>query len=249
VTLDFNHRPTVADMVNKAIDRSFYVKPKTRGYLGASEIGNQCNRSVQLGYSGAEPDGPISARTQRIFDRGHWGEAYMVKVLEKAGFMLETADRNGKQFGYTDMGGRFQGHTDGLLFNTPKGFPIMPVRGNEAIWENKVVGQKSFRAITSKADLKVSKPEYYVQVLLYQGYLGKTDWPALFTALNADTMEIHAELVPFDVRACQAEIDRAAMILNATEHRELMPRIAENQDAPACLFCKFKADCKADTLP
>lgn len=245
---DFNHKKTTSDILNKYIDGSFRPKPGTRGYLGASEMGNQCNRSVQLGYAGATQDSPLTARTQRIFDRGHWGEAYMLKVLDKAGFIIAATDQNGNQFKFTDMGGRFQGHTDGLLYNVPRDFPVKPGRGNEAIWENKVVGQKSFRQIL-KGNLKLTKPEYYTQIQLYMGYLDKTEWPALFTVLNADTMEIYAELVPFNVADCQAEIDRAAMILNAVHHKELMPRISEQQIAPACLFCKFKTACKTDTLP
>lgn len=248
MVLDFNHKKTIADVVNKYIDVSFRPKLGTRGYLGASELGNQCNRSIQLSYTGAPQDTPLTARTQRIFDRGHWGEDYMAKVLNRAGFIIATTDMDGKQFRFEDMGGRFQGHTDGLLYNVPLGFPIKPERGNEAIWENKVVGQKSFRQIL-KGDLKTTKPEYYTQIQIYQGYLDKTEWPAFFTVLNADTMEIYTELVPFDAVACQAEIDRAAMILNAVAHRELMPRISEEQIAPPCLFCKFKGACGTDMLP
>ncbi len=248
MVLDFNHRKTTSDLVNHAIDARFEPGPRSRGYLGASELGNQCNRSIQLGYVGAPQDSQLTARTQRIFDRGHWGEAYMARLLNRSGFSINTTDRRGKQFMFSDMDGKFQGHVDGLIFQAPAGFPLQPVPTNEAIWENKVVGQKSFRQIL-KGDLKTTKPEYYTQILIYQGYLGKTDFPALFTALNADTMEIYAELVPFDVRACQAEIDRAAMILNAVKHKELMPRVSEEQIAPACLFCKFKSACKEDTLP
>lgn len=246
--LDFNHRKTTSDLVNQTIDKHYQPEAKIRNYLGASEIGNPCNRSLQLGYVGTTADSQITARTQRIFDRGHWGEIYMARLLNRSGFGINTVDLHGRQFKFSDMGGKFQGHTDGIIFAVPAGFPLKPDVKRQAIWENKVVGQKSFRQI-QKGDLKATKPEYYTQVQLYMGYLDKTELPALFTVLNADTMEIYAELVPFDVVACQAEIDRAAMILKAVHHKELMPRIAENQDAPACIFCKFKTACKEDRLP
>ena len=44
----------------------------------------------------------------------------------------------------------------------------------------------------------LSKPIYAAQVAIYQAYLELHDYPAIFTAINVDTMEIYTELVPFD---------------------------------------------------
>ena len=48
-----------------------------------------------------------------------------------------------------------------------------------------------------------SKPLYAAQIALYQAYMearspGISANPALFTAINKDTAELHHELVPFD---------------------------------------------------
>ena len=48
-----------------------------------------------------------------------------------------------------------------------------------------------------KRGLTLSKPVYAAQIALYQAYLELPN-PALFTALNRDTMELYSELVPFD---------------------------------------------------
>ena len=66
-----------------------------------------------------------------------------------------------------------------------------------ALWENKCLGNKSWRDL-EKTGLAVAKPVYAAQVAIYQTYLELHEHPAIFTALNADTMEIYTELVPFD---------------------------------------------------
>jgi hypothetical protein len=50
--------------------------------------------------------------------------------------------------------------------------------------------------------------------------------PALFTAINKDTAELHHELVPFDADLAQRMSDRGVRILQATDAGELLPRIA-----------------------
>ena len=45
--------------------------------------------------------------------------------------------------------------------------------------------------------------------------------PALFTAINKDTAELHHELVPFNAELAQRMSDRAVRILRATDAGEL----------------------------
>ena len=61
---------------------------------------------------------------------------------------------------------------------------------------------KNWRETVSKG-IVVSKPVYAAQIALYQAYMeatvpGISSAPALFTAINKDTAELHHELVPFD---------------------------------------------------
>ncbi len=58
--------------------------------------------------------------------------------------------------------------------------------------------------------------------------------PALFTALNRDTMELHAELVPFDARLAQDMSDRAVAVVRASEAGEWLPRMAAFPTAVLC---------------
>jgi hypothetical protein len=67
--------------------------------------------------------------------------------------------------------------------------------------------------------------------------------PAFFTALNADTMEIHLELVPFNQSLAQDSIDKAARILAATDHGEVLPRASDDADGFVCKFCPYRGTC------
>ena len=72
---------------------------------------------------------------------------------------------------------------------------------------------------------------------------GLSSNPALFTAINKDTAELHHELVPFDADLAQRMSDRAVRILRATDAGELLPRVARNRDFFECRFCPWAERC------
>lgn len=233
--LDFNSRNTLGDRFVALIDASLdQTQEARRTYLGASAIGKPCARELQYSYIGATPDegSGFSARTRRIFHRGHKGEEWMIEWIRGAGFQLKT-ERRGQQFGFEDCDGRFKGHVDGVIVGGPDGFNY------PALWENKVLGSKGFAQLV-KHGLAKANPVYAAQVAIYQAYMQLAENPAVFTALNADTMEIHVELVPFNQQLAQGNIDKAARILAASDHGETLPRVSDDPDSFACRFCAFK---------
>ena len=239
--LDFNssqmRRAEVSEALNNAIDAALTARPnRSRDYLGASEIGKSCLRQIQYEYRQVPRDVPITGRTRRIFDRGHWAEDYMASLLREAGFELKTERRGGGQIGFVTAGGRFKGHCDGV----PTGGPVFVAY--PALWENKAVGAKAWREIDRKG-VVLARPVYASQIALYQAYLDLTDNPALFTALNADTMEIHAELVPFDPARAQQMSDRAVQVIQATEAGETLPRVSDNPEHFECKWCAWRKTC------
>ena len=106
-----------------------------------------------------------------------------------------TERADGRQFGFSALDGRFKGHIDGCLVAGP-----VPL-AYPALWENKALGAASWKDVV-KRGLTLSKPVYAAQIALYQAYLELPN-PALFTALNRDTMELYSELVPFDPSLAQ----------------------------------------------
>jgi hypothetical protein len=160
----------------------------------------------------------------------------MVKWLRAAGFDLRTRKPNGEQFGFSAADGRLQGHVDGVIVDGPEGFAY------PALWENKCLGNKSWRDLEKK-QLAVAKPVYAAQVALYQAYLELYAHPALFTALNADTMEIYTEFVPFDASLAQRMSDRAVKIIAASEAEELLPRSFNDPTHFECRMCAWQDRC------
>ncbi len=67
--------------------------------------------------------------------------------------------------------------------------------------------------------------------------------PALFTAINKDTAEMHHALVPFDADLTQRMSDRAVRILQTTDAGDLQPRISQARDFSECRFCPRAERC------
>lgn len=247
--LDFNSKTLMrgefGTRLNAAIDAGIVAresaKPK-RDYLGASYLGDQCLRAIQYNYTNTPKDEgkDFDGQAHRRFERGHTGEDMAAGWLRAAGLDLKTHGKDGKQFGFADGGERFRGHCDGVVCGGPDEFGPFPY-----LWEHKSLGPKSWKEVSAKGVQK-AKPTYYGQMMLYQFYLGLTEQPALFTATNADTMELYHERVAFDGGEAQRLIDRAVQVITATEAGETLPRAANEPDSFTCKWCPFAARCWSD---
>jgi hypothetical protein len=239
--LDFNSQAEVGERFTALLDLGLTQArhgQAPRDYLGASRLGLPCERALQYEFLNApvDPGRAPDGRLLRIFERGHVMEACMAGWLRSAGFDLRTHKANGAQFSFSALSGRLQGHIDGVLVAGPEGFAY------PALWENKCVGAKSWRALV-KDRLARAKPVYHAQIVLYQAYLQLHEHPALFTAVNADTMEIYTELVPFDAALAQRLSDRAVKIVSASDAAEMLPRSFQDRTHFECRFCNWQSRC------
>jgi hypothetical protein len=249
--LDYNHSASLAEQVNALIDAVLVAENEarpSRQYLGGSRLGVACERALQFEYAQAPKDDgrDFSGQTLRIFAAGHLFEDMAIGWLRQAGFDLYTTkgnQPNGGQFGFSVADGRIRGHVDGIIAGGPEG--LLP--GEPALWECKSLNAKSWKD-TIKRGLAVSKPVYAAQIAVYQAYMestvpGISSNPALFTAINKDTAELHHELVPFDGGLAQRMSDKAVRVIKATEAGELLPRIAQSADFYECRFCSWSDRC------
>ena len=257
--LDYNSHSKTADGINAVIDAALVVREAStarRDYLGGSSLGRACERALQFEYAQAPKDdgAGFTGRTLRIFGIGHALEDIAVDWLRAAGFELYTSradasgsgasgSGDGQQFGFSVAGGRIRGHVDGVL----AGGPDIPGMAFPALWECKTMNAKSWRDTASKG-VTASKPVYAAQIAVYQAYMdaeipGVADHPALFTAINKDTAELHHELVAFDAALAQRMTDRAVRILQATGAGDLLPRIATQPEFHECRFCAWSKRC------
>ena len=249
--LDYNHTASLTERLNGLIDEGLVAENAARPprtYLGGSRLGVACERALQFEYTDTPKDegADFSGRLLRIFAAGHLFEDLAAGWLRKAGFDLYTTKgnhRDGEQFGFAVAGGRIRGHVDGILAAGPEG--LLP--GFPALWECKSLNAKSWKD-TVKRGVAVSKPVYAAQIAIYQAYMeatvpGISANPALFTAINKDTAELHHESVPFDGALAQRMSDRAVRVIQATEAHELLPRIAQSPDFYECRFCAWAGRC------
>jgi hypothetical protein len=239
--IDFNSTSSIPEQVAFLVDAGLQrvrASQTPRDYLGASRLGVSCERALQYEFAKAPVDSgrETEGRILRIFERGHVMEDSMITWLRHAGFDLRTRKANGEQFGFSALDGRLQGHIDGVIAAGPDGF------GYPALWECKCLGAKSWRDL-AKNRLAVSKPVYHAQIVLYQAYLQLHEHPAIFTALNADTMEIYTELVPFDAALAQRMSDRAIKVIAATDAGELLPRAYHDPTHFDCRMCSWQDRC------
>lgn len=222
----------ITTVLGAAIDRGLRARngaERPRSYVSSSGLGRSCLRQIQYDFLALPKDEgqEFAPKTLRIFEAGHRGEDMVASWLRLAGFDLRTERDDGRQFGFASLGGRFKGHIDGCLVSGPveMAYP--------ALWETKGLGASSWKD-TVKRGVAIAKPVYAAQIALYQAYLELPN-PALFTALNRDTMEIYAELVPFDAPLAQQMSDRAVAVVRASDAEELLPREAS---APTSVVCK-----------
>lgn len=249
--LDFNHRPGIAERLDAAIDAALEAERTAtppRDYLGASRLGHACERALQFEFVRAPKDdgAEFTGKTLRIFAIGHALEDLAIRWLRGAGLEIFTRKGNrpdGEQFGFSVAGGRIRGHVDGIIADAPAALGLR----TPALWECKTMNARNWRACVKDGVAK-SKPVYAAQIAIYQAYMepsvpGISAAPALFTAINKDSAELHHELVPFDAALAQRMSDRAVRILRATDAGDLLPRVATTRDFHECRFCPWADRC------
>jgi hypothetical protein len=249
--LDFNHRPTFSEQISAFIDAALVAERQgqtPRQYLGASRLGVTCERALQYEYeqTPVDPERDLPGRILRVFEVGHTLEDQAVRWLRLAGFDLYTRKASGGQFGFSVAGGRLQGHVDGIVVSAPAELNL----GVPLLFECKTMNDKSWKD-TVKRGVAVAKPVYAAQVAVYQAYMeatipGIAEHPALFTAINKDSQEIHFELLPFDGGLAQRLSDRAVRVIAATEAGELLPRHATTPTHFECKACSWQDRCWRD---
>lgn len=223
--------PNITIAIGAAIDKALIDRHRAqppRHYVSTSGLGRECLRQIQYDYLDVPKDHGrgFEPATLRIFEAGHRGEDVVAAWLRAAGFDLRTERVDGRQFGFSALDGRFKGHIDGCLVSGPAPMTY------PALWENKALGAASWKDVV-KRGVVLARPVYAAQLALYQAYLDLPN-PALFTALNRDTWELHAELVPFDPDLAQRMSDRAVTVVQASEAEELLPRVAGEPSSAHC---------------
>lgn len=231
--------PTIAAM--KEICAQLGNNKERRDYLGASLIGDECVRKTWYEYNHFEKE-PFSAETLFNFEDGHRTEDLIAQRLRFIpGIELWTHDEAGKQFGFSDLDGKFRGHFDGVIRG------ILQAPKSLHIWENKTCAHKKYaefqkakQTYGEKGALKQWNIGYYVQAQLYMKYT-KIDRHYLTVAL-AGGRDIDSCRTEYDRDVAEFYIARAKNVIEATEPP---PRISDKSEFWMCRFCNFSKICHA----
>jgi hypothetical protein len=222
----------LVETLNRLVDNALEVDNASqppREYLGASEIGDLCERKLGFKWHKFEAE-PFKGRGIRRFRMGHIHEDETVRWLKMAGFVLQ-----GEQSGFELAGGKFSGHVDGFIASGPIDLPY------PLLFEHKIMKSSIWRQLT-KSNVETEHPKYFAQLQVYMRQFGLSN--ALFVALNTDTSELHFEMVGYEPLKADTYIDRAQRILSSGSPKELS-RIGRSEFDFACKFCPYKAECWA----
>lgn len=242
-------------LIDDAVKKARDAQPR-RTYLGGSTLGEPCLRKLGYSYAGVEqePDrdglAGFAGRIYRIFDRGHDGEERMKEYLRLAGFEMDTELPGGRQIGFAvakdpETGeARMKGHIDGRINSGPAKIANVNLKARyPMLWENKIVRESAYKDLM-KYGAREKAWGYFVQCQVYMAYMD-LKW-ALFTAVNANTMEIYVELIELDLSVAQEASDRGVQVVTAASVEEL-PRAGADETSYICKRygrdCEYKQRC------
>ena len=227
---------------NEIIDRIYdsYQKrgesEKRRQYLGASSIGEECERRLWFSFRHAT-EAKFPGRIFRLFETGDLEEIRMVKDLRSIGCEVHEVGTDGNQFEVTAFGGHFSGHMDGCA----RGIP-----GAEKTWhvlEFKTHNDKSYKHLV-KHGVRQSKPKHFAQI---QIYMHLTDMKrALYLAVNKNDDSLYPERIKYDEAYCLELLEKAKRIIFSPH---APTRISDRPDYYGCNFCEAKELCHGGDCP
>ncbi|WP_435008009.1 hypothetical protein P12x_005276 [Tundrisphaera lichenicola] len=231
--------PTLA-AIDRELERRAALAPR-RSYLGASAIGEECERKLWYSIRPEVPRLPFNAASLKRFEDGHRGEAVMAERLRMVpGVELWTEDeQTGGQIGGTLFDGRFGWHVDGVIRG------LLQAPGTSHVWEHKQVGQKKYdelrklkATVGEKASLAAWDPVYYAQSVLYMELLDlNRHYLTVSTPGGREFDSCRTEANPVMAKALLAKAQR---ILSAASPPA---RLSERPEFFKCKWCDFRDAC------
>jgi|LakMenEpi03Aug12_release.lakeMendotaPanAssembly.Ray.scaffolds.fasta_scaffold64955_2 CRISPR/Cas system-associated exonuclease Cas4 (RecB family) len=223
--------------VARRIFESYEQRAKSypRRHLGASGIGEECERKLWLAFRWAAEE-RHEGRILRLFETGKLEERRVLDDLAQTGFVVEPFDPvTGNQFSVFLFGGHFGGSCDGIAED--------PDTGGKFIVEIKTHNARSFSSLV-KHGVRKSKPQHFAQMQMYLGFFSLRR--ALYIAVDKNTDAIHDEWVEFDPEEFERLKRKAERVIFSPKP----PRgVSTTPEFFQCRMCHFSAQCHAGELP
>jgi hypothetical protein len=208
-----------------------------RAHLGASGIGNPCERAIWYGWRWAT-QARHTGRLLRLFQTGHLAEDRFIEDLRSVGVtVLPTDPDTGKQWNLRDESGHFGGSMDGVaigFLEAPKAWHVCEFKTHSA---------KSFAKLKAER-VEKSKPLHWWQMQAYMHLAGIDR--AYYIAVNKDTDELYGERIRYDAEAGMRVVAKAHRIIASDNAPS---KISADPAWWECRFCDHHAACHSDAMP
>lgn len=208
-----------------------------REHLGASLIGQECERSLWLSFRWATR-AAHAGRILRLFDTGQREEARLIADLRAAGIQVLDRDPDtGRQWAVSAVRGHFGGSMDATaigVLEAPKTWHLVEMKSHNA---------KSFAELKKKG-VAAAKPQHVAQMQVYMALAGLER--ALYLAVCKDSDELYAERIAHDPAAATRLLVKAERIIGADRPP---PRISDDPGYFVCRMCDHRAACHDGALP
>lgn len=219
--------------------REIEAKQEQRQYLGASGVGHSCERHCWYYYHMPNLRKPLNDAGHLAVNDGHRSEDVMAAYLRMVEGVELVTESEGRQIGFSDIGGKFRGHIDGMirgLLQAPK---------TVHVWEHKSANQKKYNEFLKakeqhgdKGALQAWNPVYYAQAQIYMHYMDvKRHYCTVSLAGLRDFNSCRTE---YDKGQAQMLVDKAKRVI---ESPEPLARVSEKKDYFICRWCDFKEVC------
>lgn len=236
-------KPAV-DPTLEAMDRETEIinmaKPRKPPFLGASTIGEACERKIWLNWRMAKQEQFTAEQLYRFAD-GYSVEAVMASRLDCVkGIKIRTVNpASGYQFGIELVGGHCRGRIDGLIDG------LLQAPTTTHIWEAKAVSDTSLAALNkAKTEhgeanaLKAWSIQYYSQAILYMHAMKlSSHYLTCSTPGARHTISVTTQASP---EYAQSLIEKATRI---KENPHVPVGISTDATWFGCKFCTFHSLC------
>lgn len=216
---------TVA-LIDKQVEK--LNKELPRPHLGASLLGNKCDRALWLSFRWCVTE-KFSGRILRLFRRGHNEEATIVSDLRAIGVDIRNTTSSQSR---VNFGKHVSGSLDGII---ESGLPEAPKARHVA--EFKTHSKKSFDELEKKG-LKESKPIHWTQLNTYM--YGKDIDRGFYLAVCKDDDRIYTERIELDKDAAIKAIERGQKI---TMSDRMPVGLSDDETYFECRFCPNHTFC------
>lgn len=193
--------PPEKTMVETQIEERRYAQER-RGYVGASILGHPCSRYIWYTFRWWNPAGTITARQNRLFNRGHQEEPVMLKELKSIGVKVLSTQNH-----VVLAQGHISGHCDGILIKVPD------APKTEHIFEGKTAASTYFQTTKKTKDISLSDPGYYVQCIVYM-YMFRIK-RCLFIMTNKNNDDRYYERIKANTTLALEYLQKGVDIINA----------------------------------